>query len=133
MTGPHRGDLAVVGAGAALGAVARWAVVPLEHGSALPWATLVVNVVGAFLLGVLPAVPAVRRSRRVALLLGPGVLGGFTTVSAWAGQVTGLAREGQQTLAGLLVVTSLASTLLAAHLGRRILREQASRGPGPAQ
>jgi len=122
VTRPHAGDLALVAAGAAVGALGRWAIVSWEDGSSLPWLTLGINVVGAFLLGVLPALPAVRRSRRVALALGPGVLGGFTTVSAWAGQVTGLARDGHQTLAGLLVVTSLAGTLVAAHLGRRLSR-----------
>ena len=61
-----------------------------------------INVVGAFVLGVLPALAVVRRSRSVALALGPGVLGGFTTVSAWAGQVRELADDGHVGLAGAL-------------------------------
>lgn len=121
MTLPHAGDLALVAVGAAAGALARWAAVPQDPTTA-PWVTLGVNVVGCFLLGVLPAVPAVRRSRRAALVLGPGVLGGFTTVSAWAGQVTGLAGGGDHALAGLLLVTTLAGALAAAHLGRRWAR-----------
>jgi fluoride exporter len=121
VTRPLPGDLALVAAGAAAGALTRWAVVPLDQDAAI-WATLAVNVVGSFLLGVLPAVPAVRRSRRAALVLGPGVLGGFTTVSAWAGQVTGLAHEGRESVAGLLLVATVAATLLAAHLGRHCAR-----------
>lgn len=121
MTLPHAGDLALVAVGTAAGALARWAAVPQDTTTA-PWVTLGVNVVGCFLLSVLPAVPAVRRSRRAALVLGPGVLGGFTTVSAWAGQVTGLAGGGEHALAGLLLVTTLAGALAAAHLGRRWAR-----------
>lgn len=122
MTRPAVGDLALVGAGAAVGALARWAVSLAEQGSTLPWVTLTVNVVGAFLLAALPVVPAVRRSRRAALALGPGLLGGFTTVSAWAGQVTGLTMEGRELLAGLHLATTLGGALLAARLGRHWAR-----------
>lgn len=119
MTRPPLGDLALVAGGSALGAVGRWALSLAEQGSALPWVTVAVNVVGAFLLAALPAMPAVRRSRRLALALGPGVLAGFTTVSAWAGQVTGLAADGQEALAGAHLVLTLGGALLAARLGRR--------------
>lgn len=122
MSLPRPGDVALVAAGAAAGALARWGITHLEPASGLPWVTLTVNVVGAFLLGALPAVPAVRRSPRAALVLGPGFLGGFTTVSAWAGQVTALAVAGRSTLAGLLVVTTVGAVLLAAQAGRRCVR-----------
>ena len=112
-------DVALVAFGAAAGALLRWGLVDVERAATLPWATLAVNVVGAFLLGALPVVPAVRRSPRARLALGPGFLGGFTTVSAWAGQVTELAEAGRESLAGLLVVTTVGCGLLAASLGRR--------------
>ena len=118
MTQPLRSDLVLVGSGAAAGALVRWAVVPIEQHAALG-ATLAVNVVGSFLLGLLPGVPAVRRSRRAALALGTGLLGGFTTVSAWSGQVSGLVDEGRASLAGLLLAGTVAGALVAAHLGRR--------------
>ena len=128
MSRPRAGDATLVACGAAVGALARWAVTPLAHATVLPWATLAPNVVAAFQLGALPAVPAVRRSRRVALVLGPGVLGGFTTVSAWSGQVTGLAAEGRADLAGLLLVTTVAGVLVAAHAGRRCVRPRVTEG-----
>ena len=88
--------------------------------SLFPWPTLAINVVGAFVLGVLPALAVVRRSRRVALALGPGVLGGFTTVSAWAGQVRELADDGHAGLAGLCLLLTLAAGLAAAALGQHL-------------
>ena len=113
-------DLLVVAAGGAVGAVARHGIDITAGDTPFPWATLAINVVGAFALGVLPAVAAVRRSHRWSLLLGPGLLGGFTTVSAWAGQVRELAATGHAPLAGLHLAVTLGAGLLAAALGQRL-------------
>ena len=113
-------DLVVVAAGGAVGAVLRYAVDSAAPGTLFPWPTLAINVVGALALGLLPALAVVRRSRRVALAVGPGLLGGFTTVSAWAGQVRGLADSGHAGLAGTYLVVTLAAGLGAAAVGQRI-------------
>ncbi len=113
-------DLLIVAAGGAAGAVARWGVDAAAPDTVFPWPTLAINVVGAFALGLLPVLAVVRRSRRLALLAGPGVLGGFTTVSAWAGQVRDLADGGRTGLAGVYLVATLAAGLGAAALGQRI-------------
>ncbi len=113
-------DLLLVAAGGAAGALLRHAVDTSTSPGLLPWPTLVINVVGAFVLGVLPALGVVRRSRPVATTLGPGVLGGFTTVSAWAGQVRDLAGSGHAALAGTYLALTLAAGLGAAALGRRL-------------
>ncbi len=79
------GVWAVVGVGGAVGSLARWAVaVRTPDGSRLPWGTLVVNVTGAFALGLLVVLVARRRprSRYVLPFLGTGLLGGYTTFSA---------------------------------------------------
>ena len=113
-------DLLLVAAGGAAGAVLRHGVDTVAPDTLLPWPTLAINVVGAFALGLLPALAVVRRSRRVALAVGPGVLGGFTTVSAWVGQVRDLAVSGRADLAGLHLAATLAAGLLAAALGHRL-------------
>lgn len=81
----------LVAAGGAAGAAARWGVTeaaPARAG-AFPAATLAVNVLGAALLGYLVGRVPVSddRSEAVRLLLGTGVLGGFTTFSAFAVQI----------------------------------------------
>lgn len=118
---PAAPDLLVVAVGGALGALLRLGVDTAAPDSLFPWPTLGINVVGAFVLAVLPALPAVRRSPGLALALGPGVLGGFTTVSAWAGQVRALAADGHHGLAGLCLVATLAAGLGAAALGRHLV------------
>ncbi len=65
-------DLLLVAAGGAVGALARVGIDTAAPDSLFPWPTLAVNVVGAFLLGLLPVLAAVRHSRRVAVALGPG-------------------------------------------------------------
>jgi len=73
--------LAVVAAGGAAGALARWAITatwPPAAGGA-GWGTLAVNLTGCFLLGLLAA--RVEPDSLVRLGLGTGVLGGFTTFS----------------------------------------------------
>jgi CrcB protein len=123
-----RADLLVVAAGGAVGAVLRWAVDTSAPDTLFPWPTLAINVVGALALGLLPALPVVRRSRRAALALGPGLLGGFTTVSAWAGQVRGLVDSGEAGLAGTYLVLTLAAGLGAAALGQRIAQRPEPEG-----
>ena len=87
-------DLLLVAVGGAVGALTRHGIDTAAPDSLFPWPTLAINVVGAFLLGLLPVLAVVRHSRRVAVALGPGVLGGFTTVSAWAGGCAGAGRCG---------------------------------------
>ena len=114
-------DLLLVAAGGAAGAAARHSIDVAAGDTLFPWATLAINVVGAFALGVLPAVAALGRSHRWSLLLGPGLLGGFTTVSAWAGQVRELAAvDDGWVMAGFHLAVTLGAGLVAAAFGQRL-------------
>jgi CrcB protein len=110
--------------GGALGALARWAVVvalPRSSGG-WPWATLAVNLVGCLLIGVLLAVLAARRpdDDRLRTFLGAGVLGGFTTYSAFAVEVADLLRAGTPVLAAGYVGVSVLGGLVAVAGGLRM-------------
>lgn len=63
--------------GGAVGSLARWG---LAEVSPSPWGTLAANVSGSFLIGLLAAWVFVRHPR-LRLLLGVGLLGGYTTFS----------------------------------------------------
>ncbi|WP_051551837.1 FluC/FEX family fluoride channel [Nocardioides sp. URHA0020] len=102
--------LAAVAVGGAVGAWARWgltAALPAEP-DGFPWTTFAINVVGSFALALLPALVVVRRQRLLAVALGPGVLGGFTTLSAYSEQTRALLDHGHASTAGLYLVATLA-------------------------
>lgn len=87
-----------------------------------PWTTFGVNVLGSFLLGVLIAGLARRgretgRRRLLRLGLGTGVLGGFTTYSAFAVEVEGLLSGGSAALGVGYAVGSVVLGVLAAAVG----------------
>ncbi|PZU49378.1 MAG: fluoride efflux transporter CrcB [Sphingomonas sp.] len=102
----------LVGLGGALGAMARYGVGRLVGATALPWATLIVNVSGGFAMGLLAGWLAFRGSGGESwrLLLGVGVLGGFTTFSAFSLDMMLLIERGQ---AGTAIAYALASVVLA--------------------
>ena len=89
-----------VALGGALGSMARWAlsgVVQRWSGTAFPWGTFAVNLLGSLLIG---AVTALALERALVppparLFLVTGVLGGFTTFSALSYETFALLRDGQ--------------------------------------
>jgi fluoride exporter len=120
--------LATVALGGVLGSLGRYAVgVALPHGDgAFPWATLLVNVSGAFAMGLLVAYlvdrPGAHRLARP--FVGVGVLGGWTTFSALALEVVELgAADRAQTALAYVVATFLVGSLAVAagsSLGQRV-------------
>jgi fluoride exporter len=92
-------DLALVAAGGAIGASLRWwlgGLMAERFGPAFPWHTLVVNVSGAFLLGLLMALSAERGVITPAwrIFAGVGVLGGYTTFSTLSYESIRLIEQG---------------------------------------
>jgi CrcB protein len=82
-------------AGGAIGSGARYVAVTLTTrlvGTEQPWGTFLVNMLGAFLMGLLVGLFALRDdvSQTMRVFLLSGVLGGFTTFSAFAFDLHGL-------------------------------------------
>lgn len=115
--------IAWVAAGSALGGLARFFVsglVARTVGETFPWGTLVVNITGAFAIGVLAVLA--RHQGLSSLpsawpLAVTGFLGSYTTVSSFSLQTLTLAREGEWLRATGNIVLSLALCLGAAALG----------------
>ena len=113
--------------GGALGAVARhfishWSVVALGNG--FPWGTLTVNVVGCFALGVVVEVMALVWSPAAEwrAFLTVGVLGAFTTFSAFALDISILHERGEMLQAILYVTVSVAGSIAAIIAGMSLTR-----------
>ena len=116
-----------VAAGGALGSMARHGVnrVVLDGWPALrfPLATLIVNVLGSCVFGVLAGLIASNRLELRAHwreFVFVGILGGFTTFSTFAGDVVVLARSGQQTYAVANVLLQVALAIAGLYAGLMI-------------
>jgi len=112
--------LLAIALGGTLGSLARYAIaVAFEQASAgdLPWATLTVNVVGCLLIGILAT--RLRGAERpwVRPFVLTGVLGGFTTFSAFALETGVLLDAGRWATAGAYVLATMVLGLLAVRLG----------------
>jgi CrcB protein len=114
-------SLLLVAGGSALGSVLRYciSVLAIEAlGTAFPWGTLAVNVLGSAAIGALGGLGVAGEWR---LLLVTGLLGGFTTFSAFSLE-TGLLWQRAWWLAAAYVTASVALGLGAFALGWRMAR-----------
>ena len=100
--------------------------------SGFPWATLTVNVLGSFAMGLLagwlahfgsPQTPLGTEGWR--LLLGVGVLGGYTTFSSFSLEIALMAQRGQLMQAGLYITVSLVAGVVGPFAGLAIMRSLA--------
>ena len=127
----HKGDmdkLILVAAGGAVGAVARYltGLAALRSlGAAWPYGTLAVNVVGGFAMGLLAALLAARGEAdqdRWRLLLGVGVLGGFTTFSAFSLEVAMMIERREWASAVTYSTVSVMASVVALFAGMILAR-----------
>lgn len=120
------GSLAVAAGGAAGSLLRYWATLLAARwwGAAFPWSTIVINVVGSFIIGWFATAtmpggtsPAGHELR---LLVMTGLCGGFTTFSAFSLQTLDLMRAGDWTGAAVNIVTSVVLCLAAVFAGHLI-------------
>ena len=116
-----------VAVGGAIGAAARY-LVGVQAGRLLghdfPWGTLIVNVTGSFAVGVIVALFAhkMQASQEVRAFLTTGILGGFTTFSAFSVDFAVLAERKALAAAGFYVLGSVGLSIAALFAGLWIIR-----------
>jgi len=117
--------------GGAIGAAARYGVnvtAPKLLGHGFPWATMIVNVAGSFVMGLLIAIMALAwsTSQEMRVFLATGVLGGFTTFSAFSLDFVALYERKEYGLAfgyaGSSVVMSLIAVFAGLYLARTVFQ-----------
>ena len=113
-----------VALGSALGGVARYGLsglVARSFGETFPWGTLIVNVLGSFLIGFVATLTGpdgrVLVSPVTRQFWMPGIFGGFTTFSSFSLQTLSLAQDGEWTRALANVTLSVALCLIGVWLG----------------
>ncbi|MDQ0319979.1 CrcB protein [Pararhizobium capsulatum DSM 1112] len=117
----------LVALGGALGSVLRYLVglgTLRSFGPGFPWGTLTVNVTGSFLIGVLSEV-VIRKfgaSPEMRVFLVTGILGGYTTFSAFSLDAVTLFERGETLPAALYVGASVILSGLAVVAGLALMR-----------
>ena len=111
----------LVATGGAIGAVARYALQQWLPADSLPWGTMVANLSGSLLLGLLLGAVAAGAtvSEEAVLLFGTGVLGAFTTMSAFAIDTIRMVETNPSSTA-IMVTTTLIGSISLAWIGWRI-------------
>ena len=120
-------SLLLVGAGGFIGSAARFASVGLVHrftGFAFPWGTVVVNLVGCLVIGLLAGLTETRQllTPETRLLLMVGLLGGFTTFSTFGLELFSLLRDGLTFRAAAYIGIQVAGGLAAVWIGYSAIR-----------
>ena len=116
-------NLFLVMAGGAVGAGMRYLAGQALAGGRLPWGTLAVNLIGGLLMGLLAGALAKGVAGDPArLLIGVGVLGGFTTFSAFSLDIVTLIERGSLGLALGYAVASVVGSVLALAAGLAAVR-----------
>jgi CrcB protein len=115
-------NLLLVMLGGAIGAGFRYHVsnvASAQLGPGFPWGTWIVNLLGGFLAGILLSLLIAdgRQAEPLRLFLGVGVLGGFTTFSAFSAETAGMLQRGQFALAGAYAVSSVAGSVMMLFIG----------------
>jgi CrcB protein len=121
-----------VALGGAIGAVLRYQTgrwmtswMGTQAMSIFPWATLAVNAVGSLLMGLLAGwllKTSPEGSEQLRLMLGVGVLGGFTTFSAFSLELAMLIQRGQFTIALLYAILSVSLGVTGLIFGLTVMR-----------
>jgi len=116
-----------IAVGGALGSMARYATgvyVGRWLGMAFPWGTLLINVLGSFLIGVFAESFALRwdasQSTRVFLVV--GICGGYTTFSTFSLDVVTLLNRGELVAASSYIAASVVLSIAALYAALHVMR-----------
>jgi CrcB protein len=120
-------NYALVIVGGAIGAGFRYQIssAALRNlGPGFPWGTWIVNLLGGLLMGVLAGTLAKTpgQGEWLRLFLGVGVLGGFTTFSAFSLETFNMIERGDHVLAAAYAVSSVTGAVVMLIVGRELIR-----------
>lgn len=116
----------LIGLGSFIGGICRYLstqFIQNKYLSAFPYGTLLVNITGCFVIGLVFGLSEkVNLHPEWRLFLATGFCGGFTTFSAFSNETLGLLRDGQFWSAGLYVAASVIFGLIATFAGISIFK-----------
>ena len=112
-------NLLLVGLGGSIGSMLRYASSLFVNSKAFPYATLSVNIIGSFIIGLVFAmsIKEPNLSNNWKLFLATGICGGFTTFSAFSLENMGLLQSGRIGIALTYIILSIVLGITATFLG----------------
>ena len=116
-------NLILVGVGGAIGAILRWAISLAIPTQSFPWATLIINIIGSFCIGIIFGLVLQQQlSDQGSLFLATGLCGGFTTFSAFSLETVGLLQSGKTAMAMGYVIASVLIGIGMSWLGIKLIQ-----------
>jgi fluoride exporter len=115
----------LIGVGGAIGAMLRFGLGQAATslmGATYPWGTLGVNILGGFLMGVLAGWATLDHTGSARMFFGVGVLGGFTTFSAFSLEMAHMLERAAWAIAAGYALSSVMGSVLALLIGLFIAR-----------
>jgi len=116
-------NILLVGLGGGIGSILRYGSGLLVDSKYFPWSTLVVNVIGSFIIGLVLAFSVKDESflNNWKLFIATGVCGGFTTFSAFSAENLALFQNGKYGMAMCYIILSVVLGIAAAFLGYQLI------------
>jgi fluoride exporter len=113
----------LIGLGGAAGSMLRYAVSLAAAGRTFPLGTLLVNIAGSFVIGLVLALSSKNEAFATnwKLFLATGICGGFTTFSAFSAENLQLLQSGKALLSMLYIAISIVAGIAAAWLGYKLI------------
>ncbi|MCI1268646.1 MAG: fluoride efflux transporter CrcB [Ruminococcus sp.] len=113
--------VAFVALGGAVGATLRYLLCLIHFKSDFPFMTLIVNLVGAFAIGIISGIASAKTvNPYLILFLKTGICGGFTTFSTFALETVSLGEKNKMPLALLYAFVSITGCCIGVKLGMRL-------------
>ncbi len=119
-------NILLVAAGGGIGAALRYGFYLLLKPQAFPYATLIINIAGSFLLGIIMAISIKENNtlpENTRLFLATGICGGFTTFSTFSYENIYLLQAGKYNLAFIYIFASVVAGIAAAWLGFKLINQ----------
>jgi fluoride exporter len=110
-------NLVLVGLFGAAGALCRYGIGVAAGSPSFPWATLAINVVGSFLLGLVLVAGPVKFDGTTTTAIAVGFLGAFTTFSTFSSETQAMLRDDRLGTAAVYVTASVVGGVAMAALG----------------
>ena len=111
-------QIGLVALGGSIGASLRYAIGSWITYDSFPIATISVNVIGSFILGIIAlSVSQSLISTELALFLGVGIIGSFTTMSAFSVETIEMLQDGNTSSAGIYIILTFTLCPVLAWLG----------------